>query len=295
MPSDTQKPALLLIGGDSEIAGSTAAYMEQRGFGAVPTTRRADRIDTGRVFLDLAHPLAGWGPPPGIGAACIFAAVARLADCHNDPAGSSLINVTRAIELTERLTACGIYILYLSTNQVFDGSRPQMRAGEPMHPISAYGRQKARAETRLQAMMRHGAPVGILRLSKIVFPGMPLLRRWEAELAARRPVDAFADMVLAPVPAGTAAAAISALLTNRAAGIWQLTGPRDVSYAETAAYVAARAGADPGLVRAVPAASAGMPEGSTPPHTTLDSSALRDRFDIAAPDPWLTISQVLDA
>jgi hypothetical protein len=37
-----------------------------------------------------------------------------------------------------------------------------------------------------------------------------------------------------------------------------------------------------------------MPEGSTPRHTTLDSSALRERFGIAAADAWTTIAEVLD-
>jgi len=49
------------------------------------------------------------------------------------------------------------------------------------------------------------------------------------------------------------------------------------------------------LVRPVTAASAGMPEGSTPRHTTLDSGALQRRFGIAAPEPWPTIEAVLAA
>jgi dTDP-4-dehydrorhamnose reductase len=292
--SNTPSPEFLLIGGDSEIAAATSVHLRSSGIEAVATTRKPGRLGEGRIFLDLAQPLDGWSPPDGIRAACIFAAVARLADCHNDPRGSSLINVTRAIELAECLTAGRIYVLFLSTNQVFDGSRPMVRADEPRRPISEYGRQKARTEMRLEEMAEQGARVGVLRLSKIVSPGMPLLRRWEAELSAGRAVEAFGDMALAPVPVATVAATIATLMRARAPGVWQLTGPRDVSYAETADYIAKRVGADSGLVRPVSATSAGMPEGSTPRHTTLDSSALRERFGIAAADAWTTIAEVLD-
>jgi dTDP-4-dehydrorhamnose reductase len=43
-----------------------------------------------------------------------------------------LINVARTIELVERLVARGIYVLFLSTNQVFDGSRAHVPAAAPL-------------------------------------------------------------------------------------------------------------------------------------------------------------------
>ena len=283
----------LLVGGDSEIASATFAYMQGYGFPVVATTRRAERFGDGRIFLNLAPQLAAWQPPAETHAVCIFAAVGHLVDCQRDPVGSALINVTRTVELVERLVARDIYVLFLSTNQVFDGSRPQVPATTPLGPVSEYGRQKARTETRLRAMMAVGAPVGILRLAKIVAPGMALLRQWQGALAAGQPVHAFRDMVMAPTPIGVAAAAITALLAERCSGIWQLTGPWDISYAEIAAYIAGRVDADPALVRPVAAAAVGMPKGSTPRHTTLDSSALRARFGIAVPAPWPTVDGVL--
>jgi dTDP-4-dehydrorhamnose reductase len=282
----------LLVGGDSEIAAATLAHLRRLGMPTAATTRRPDH-QSERVFLDLAAPLGAWEPPAGVEAACIFAAVGHLVDCQRDPVGSTLINVTRTIELVERLVAGGIYVLFLSTNQVFDGSRANVPAGAPLCPVSEYGRQKARTEIRLQAMIEAAAPVGILRLAKVVAPGMALLHQWQVELAAGQPVRAFRDMVMAPTPVGVAAAAITALLAERCSGIWQLSGPQDISYAEIAAHIARHVDADPDLVRPVTADSAGMPEGSTPRHTTLDSSVLRARFGIAAPEPWTMIGEVL--
>jgi dTDP-4-dehydrorhamnose reductase len=281
--------SFLLVGGDSEIASASFAYMQRCGLSVIATTRRAERLTADRIFLDLASPLAAWQPPPETRSACIFAAVGHLVDCHRDPAGSALINVIHTVELVERLVSCGIHVLFLSTNQVFDGSRAHVPTTAPLSPVSEYGRQKALTETRLKSSIAAGAPVGILRLAKIVAPGMALLRQWQNALAAGQPVYPFRDMFMAPTPVGVAAAAITALLTERRAGIWQLSGPEDVSYAEIASHIGRRLQADPALVQPVAAASAGMPMGSTPPHTTLDSRLLRSAFGIASPEPWATV------
>jgi dTDP-4-dehydrorhamnose reductase len=286
--------AHLLVGGDSEIATATGALLRERSMPSLATTRRSDRPGaSGRVFLDLAAPLDDWQPPTETTTACIFAAVARLADCQRDPAGSALVNVTRTLALVERLVSCGIHVLFLSTNQVFDGREPWVSAQTPHSPTSEYGHQKARIEVALQAMMNAGAPVAILRLAKVVSPGLALLRQWEATLAAGRKVQAFYDMVMAPVPAAIVAAAIAALLSERGPGIWQLSGPNDISYAQIAAHIARCVAAPRHLVEPVAASSADMPVGTTPRHTTLDSSDLRNRFGIAVPEPWSVIDNVL--
>jgi dTDP-4-dehydrorhamnose reductase len=98
-------------------------------------------------------------------------------------------------------------------------------------------------------------------------------------------------MTLAPAPIEGVAHAIAALMSERASGIFQLTGPRDVTYADAARFLADRRGADPSLVATGRVVDARLPAGAAPPHTTLDSSALRERYGIAIPDAW----DVLDA
>jgi dTDP-4-dehydrorhamnose reductase len=284
----------LLVGGDSEIAAATAAHLRRQGAAVVATTRRRERVAEDRPFLDLAAGLEDWRPPPEIAAACIFAAIARIPDCARDPAGSAFVNVSQTVALAERLLAHDIPVLFLSTDKVFDGGRPSMPADAPLCPITEYGRQKAAAETALRALRRTGAPVTVLRFAKIVSPDMPLLRDWKAALAAGRPVAAFADLVTAPTPVAMAAAAVAALLTARQGGVFQLSGPRDVTYAEIALRLADRIGAAPALVQPRSAYDAGMPEGSTPKHTTLDSTAICALLGADVPDPWTVIDAVID-
>jgi dTDP-4-dehydrorhamnose reductase len=282
---------ILIIGADSEIAGAATQHLAAHGHKVVATTRRPERVAAHRPCVDRKQHGEAWPIPDDITTACLCAAIARLADCARDPEASARVNVSGTIALADRLLAHGIPVLFLSTDKVFDGSRPNVPADAPPCPLSEYGRQKATAETALRERMATGAPVAILRLAKVVSPGMDLLRQWLASLAAGKPIRAFHDMHMAPTPVALVAAAIESLLAGPVSGIFQLTGPRDVAYSEVAQHLARALGADQALIEMVSAIASGQPEGSTARHTTLDSSALRKHFGIAVPEA----SSVIDA
>jgi dTDP-4-dehydrorhamnose reductase len=284
---------LLVVGGDSEIGRGIAAHARQAEQPVVVTTRRRDGLGQDRIALDLVGDLSRWEPPAGVTAACLCAAVARLADCAADPAGAARVNVSGTLTLAERLLARGVYVLFLSTNQVFDGWTPHVRADAATAPVSEYGKQKARTEAALRAWMARGAPVGILRLAKVVSRETALLRDWRAALTAGKPIRAFHDMTMAPAPMDAVARAIAALTGEQAAGVFQLTGPRDVAYTEVGNHLAERLGADPALVVRTTVKESGLPTGIAPAHTTLDSHALQERHGIVVPDAWQVLDRVL--
>jgi dTDP-4-dehydrorhamnose reductase len=286
---------MLLVGGDSEIGAATHRRLSQQGCAVSATTRRSERVSNDRPFLDLAADLSDWEPPPGTRSACIFLAIARLADCARDPAGSAHINVTQTLALIEKLVARDIHVLFLSTNQVFDGTTPHVAAAAPTCPVSEYGRQKARVEAALRRQMGQGAPLAILRLAKVVSPVMPLIDGWIKALAAGKAIQAFRDMPLAPAPVDLVSKAIGALMQDQLTGVYQLTGPRDVSYADIGRFLAHRLHVDPELVAETSARDAGLPEGATPRHTTLDSSGLHERYGLEVPDVWAIIEPMIAA
>jgi dTDP-4-dehydrorhamnose reductase len=275
----------LIVGGNSEIGSATAKLVRARGATAITTTRRPD-ADFGEVHLDLASPVDDFTVPAGVRCACIFVAIARLAACEADPAGSHRINVTQTVALADRLTDMGIYTLFLSTNQVFGGNRPKVPADASFAPASEYGRQKAEAERLLRARMANGAPIGILRFAKVVSPGMTLIANWNKELAAGRSIRAFHDMAMAPTPVDLAAAVIARMMEDRSSVIAQMTGPRDVTYLEVGRFLAREMGVDPRAVEPVGALESGMPPGATPRNTTLDSSYVAESYGITVPDAF---------
>ena len=186
-----------------------------------------------------------------------------------------MINVDATLRLIDRLLARGIYVIYLSTNQVFDGTMPNVPPDAPVNPISEYGKQKARTEKKVKVLMKQGAPLSILRLAKVISPQMQLLKGWVETLATGHPIRAFQDMMVAPTPIRIVTEAIAALMRGGSRGVYQLTGPRDVSYADVGRCIAQQLRVNRDLVKTVSAKSSGMPIGATPPHTTLDSTALR--------------------
>ena len=279
----------LIIGGESEIGGATYRAIKAKGEAVAATTRRSERVGPERPLLDLAVPLDSWEPPQGTTAVCLCAAVARLAACAADPEGTARINVAQTLALIDKLLARGIYVLFLSSNQVFDGRAPHVPVDAPYSPVSEYGRQKARTEAALRERMTRGAPAAILRLAKVVSEKMPLVEGWIADLSNGKPIRAFHDMTLAPTPTDLVSAAIGSLLEDRAGGVFQLTGPRDVAYADVARFVASYIGAEPSLVTETSALDAGLPRGATPVNTTLDSTLLDERYGYCAPDVWEVI------
>ncbi len=282
----------LIVGGDSEIGAAAYRGMQAQGAAVAATTRRSDRVTADRPFLDLSAPLDDWAPPPGTQAVCLCAAIARLAACAGDPEGSAHINVVQTLALAQKLLARGIAVLFLSTNQVFDGRTPHERADAPHSPVSEYGRQKARAEAALLHQLNNGAPVAILRLAKVVSDTMPLIGGWIKDLAAAKPIRVFNDLTLAPTPTNLVCAAIAALLRDRARGIFQLTGPRDVTYADIGGFLAAYLDVDQKLVTQTSARDAALPEGATPLNTTLDSSLLCVHYGLEVPDVWDVVGRM---
>jgi hypothetical protein len=85
------------------------------------------------------------------------------------------------------------------------------------------------------------------------------------------------------------------MLQAREPGIAQLTGPRDLTYADTARLIARRAGAVYALVEVGSAYDAGLPAGATPANTTLDSSGMARRFGIVVPEAEIVVEAALSA
>src|SRR6185312_234130 len=83
--------------------------------------------------------------------------------CARDPVGTAKVNVESVTRLLAEIMAAGATPIYLSTDYVFDGSRPLRREDEPQAPNTEYGRQKAAVERWLQSRTE---PWIVARLSK---------------------------------------------------------------------------------------------------------------------------------
>jgi dTDP-4-dehydrorhamnose reductase len=290
MLMEASTPTVLVVGADGMIGCSLMARLQQEGVRVLGTTRRLAYAENSLVFLRLEDDLESWRCPSQVQVAVLCAGVSKIEACERDPEGTARANVRGTSILAQGLASAGKFVIYLSTNQVFDGTVPQRQPFDPLSPRTEYGRQKAEVERRLQAL---GDKASVVRLTKVLQPGMPLLKGWKEELQSKRAIRPFADMTMAPVPLSFVVDVLRRLILWRLPGVIQVSGSHDVSYAEVAFYLAQRVGADQALVQPTTAREAGF-NCHVPKFTSLDRSRLRDRLGFEAAGVWLTIDQALN-
>lgn len=284
----TPPGGVLVVGAHGMVGSALADHLARAGRAVVRTTRSGGG---GSLALDLAARPAGWQVPEGLAVAYLCAAVTSIASCRDQAEAAAAVNVAGTEWLAGRVLDAGARVVFPSTSLVFDGSSPHPRFDEPTRPVTAYGRMKAEAERRLLGLE---GGVAVLRITKVIGSGMPLLGRWARALAEGLPIEPFSDMVMAPVALPLVIEALDRLGTGGAEGIFHLSASHDVSYADVARRLADRLGADADLVRPVSAVSAGLPADEIVARSALDVGRLTAEFGLSAPDPWHAIDWAIE-
>ena len=241
----------------------------------------------GQLDLDLDQVASsGSVQLPDCDVAFVCAAMSGYAECRCDETRAHAVNAEAPAAIARALVGRGAQLVLLSTNGVFDGAKPFCSAADPPDGATAYGRSKALAEASVRAI---DASAAILRLTRVFVPGEPLLAGWAEKLRGKKPVEAFANMVAAPVHVDHVVAALLAIARARSPGILQLSARREVAYVEIARHIAARVGASPDLVAPVAAEARGIGPGEAPRHASLAC----DDFGLAPIEPFEVVDAVL--
>ena len=154
---------VLIIGGDGTLGGGVRAALGAEGIDVISTTRHRDRVDSCTHYLDLRKPQERWSLSQA-DVCLISAAVTKMDDCRKDFEGTWDVNVRAPIEIARSMVDKGARVLFLSTNQVFDGKVSFREAYDEKVPASAYGRQKAAAEDGILALSKG---CSVLRLTNM--------------------------------------------------------------------------------------------------------------------------------
>lgn len=264
---------ILIVGVDGAIGAALAQSLTSAGHAVCGTTRRERSAAPGkRIRLDLAAPDAAEARLPPADVVIFCAAMARFADCREQPELTQRVNITAPAAIARRFAAAGSQVVILSTSAVFDGHTPRVAAGEPRAPASAYGSQKAEIEAAILAL---GGSASVVRLTKLISPDMPLFCGWIDALARRERIRAFTDLTISPIRIADVVTAIVAVVDDGSGGIYQVSGADDVSYAAIAHYLARRLGAPADLVQAARAIDCGIPVGEVTQFTSLDTARVR--------------------
>jgi dTDP-4-dehydrorhamnose reductase len=287
-PEDRAAHLILIVGGDSQIGAALSKSLANRGLPQTSTTRQS-RHGAGRHYLDLAADPSEWNLPDDVDVAVICAGVTKADDCFRHPEQTRRINVEAISALAESIARQGGHLVFLSSNQVFDGLTPLPGPLDPVSPITEYGRQKVEAEARLlEACGSSG--VSVLRLTKVLGAINPLFDGWVKSLRSGGVVRAFSDMSLAPVPMSTVVAALIRLIDEKPGGIFHLSSRTDVTYETAARLGAAAVGASNTQVDPIRARDA---IGDRPycPRSALDAGSSLTFLGLDVPDAAWTLTQ----
>jgi len=150
------------------------------------------------------------------------AAWTDTAGCESDPERALLVNGEGTRHVAEDCTRAGVAMLYVSTNEVFDGetAEPYAEEAEP-NPINAYGRSKLAGERHVQSTVeRHY----VVRTSWLYGPGRVSFPEKVLQAAAEaRPLKGVTDEIASPTWTADLAAGIAVLVLGAPFGTYHLT------------------------------------------------------------------------
>lgn len=269
------KNTFLIIGGTSTIGRAVAKKCISENHPVVLTCRgdaaKCPPVGSPPIIeLDLCTFSESWTPPAGVGVALICAGITQTHYCRTHPTASREVNVSQTFKLCQLLAHAGIHVVVLSTNQVFDGSRPHVERHAPTNPQTEYGKQKAELESAVSSAFPEAC--SIVRLTKVVHQELSILKNWKNALQRDEVIHPFSDFYCAPIGLQTVADSLYAWMLNPVPGIHHLSGERDIAYAEMAWALCRFLRKPEALVRPIRVEDADQALEWNPRYTSLDMS-----------------------
>jgi len=271
----------VIVGGDGLIGRHLGQWC-RRGIAQVIVTTRREPVEDGRMFVDLTCERVDAGSRVEADVVFICAAMTNMRACEESPELSYQINVLATVDLVAQFASRGAFVVFLSSNAVFDGAAPWPGESATPSPTCEYGRQKAEAERRLWALPSAADRIAIVRLSKVVSPDLGIVANFIRQLKSGQRCDAFDDLKMAPISLDYVAQGLFRIASRKTPGVFHLSGTDELSYAQFARRLADRLGADESLVRRI--SSAGTNTAFRPNHPGLGMSRSRSVVGLS-PEP----------
>lgn len=161
------------------------------------------------------------------------------------------INTVLAANVAAAATAAGSRIVHISTDHLFDGSKPNVTEEEVCHPVNAYGLTKQEAEK----MVLDAAP-GALVIRTNFFGWGPSYRASFTDtilqaLRQNREINLFTDVYFTPVLMQCLIDSVHTLLDQQQKGIFHVVGGERISKYFFGKQLAAAFKLDDGLIKPI--------------------------------------------
>lgn len=246
---------VLVTGSSGFIGGVTLRTLRDRGVTALAGVRKtASNSQTpGTVGLDLTKPHELASALDAAGPTCVVhcAAMRDLAECEREQAAASVVNFASAAAIARWCGGRGARMLFLSTDQVFDGTRAMACEDDPRRPINHYGVTKALAEDAVWAA--GGVVVRVTLTLGLTSEGnRSPIDHVVTALRAGQAVSLFRDEERTPVLVDDVGEGLArlALRPSLGATCYHLAGPDRIDRYSLGVAIAERFGLDTALCQA---------------------------------------------
>ncbi len=178
------------------------------------------------------------------------AGLANVDRCEREPEHAYKANVELAANVAAACARTGVSMVHISTDHLFDGTRPMVDESQPVCPLNVYGRTKAEAEARVLEAL----PSALVVRTNFYGWG-PSYRRSFVDfvvdsLRSATPIWLYTDILYTPIVIQSLALSVHQLVDKGVRGVINVVGDERVSKHEFGMRTAAQFGLDVGLIRA---------------------------------------------
>lgn len=282
------KSNFLIIGGESKIGRNILSLLLSLGCDAWKSSRKANILDQNEFYFDLSQAVEQWEfPKIKFDVVFICTAITSIDFCEKNIEETRKINVYNTIKLAKYFIESGSFIVYFSSNLVFSGVAEFSSTIHDRHPVTEYGKQKEKVECELLKWKNN---VAIVRLTKVIDQDFKIFKEWIADLYENRNIFPFADMVFSPISIEYLCNFLKVLAMEKKSGIYHLSGNSDISYSNSAFYIAKKLKLDSSLILPISYKESGLKY--VPPNTKLAVDKIMN-FNIDAPNSYEALDYYL--
>ncbi len=226
---------ILIIGGDSKIGKSLYFELIKKNINVYRTSRKKNNTNDNFIYFDLAEKNINTNLFKNYFDIVYFCiSITSISFCQKNLAETREINVKRSLDLIKYFHNEGSFIIYFSSNLVFDGNNENVKINQIQNPITEYGIQKFILEKELSNLSN----IAIIRLTKVIDHDFTLFKEWINNLISKNEINPFFDMKMSPIWIDDLIIFLSLFIINPESGIFHVSSDSDITYEEAAVYIA---------------------------------------------------------
>lgn len=232
MPAALTVKRILIVGGGGVIGAALIEQYVRRNTEVVASSRAQQNIHpcehVERIVIDLERPETFQSVFGHFDAAFFCAAVTSISRCEEEQNKTFDINVRSTVRLMEIMSKHTDRIIFLSSSTVFGlDALQRFENSVTGRSLYSYGRQKAAVEKKLLELMPGST---VVRITKVLSGKMPLIRKFDLELAEGKECHPFSNLYMCPVSLRYAVDSLVKIEESALPGIFHISGDAVVSY-----------------------------------------------------------------